>query len=56
MPSLEPVRQLLRVAIHLFAEIGQIESMALLVPGQLDDQIIGDREIGVLLVVKNAKT
>lgn len=30
--------------------------MTLLVPGQLDDQIIGDRELGELFVVKNAET
>ena len=37
----EPVRQLFRGAIHLFAQIDQIKSMTLLVPGQLTDQIVG---------------
>lgn len=41
VPTTQPIRQLFRVAIHLLAEVNQIESTALLVPSQLPDQVVG---------------
>jgi hypothetical protein len=37
----EPVRQLIRVTLHLFAQLDQVESMALFVPGKLANQVVG---------------